>query len=76
MLAWYIKNYGADVNLFVDHSQIVQLECLVPEFGNKKFVGKGGDVQRMTKHECSNEKTEASNPFDHSDFVISLRDAR
>jgi len=25
---WYIKNYGVDVNLFVDHSQIVQLECL------------------------------------------------
>ena len=25
---WYIKNYGADVNLFIDHSQIVQLECL------------------------------------------------
>ncbi|PID65656.1 MAG: phosphosulfolactate synthase [Gammaproteobacteria bacterium] len=25
---WYIKNYGIDVNLFVDHSQIVQLECL------------------------------------------------
>jgi phosphosulfolactate synthase (CoM biosynthesis protein A) len=25
---WYIKNYGCDVNLFVDHSQIVQLECL------------------------------------------------
>src|SRR5262249_6152294 len=25
---WYIKNYGALVNLFVDHSQIVQLECL------------------------------------------------
>jgi len=24
---WYIKNYGAEVNLFVDHSQIVQLEC-------------------------------------------------
>jgi hypothetical protein len=22
------KNYGAEVNLFVDHSQIVQLECL------------------------------------------------
>jgi phosphosulfolactate synthase (CoM biosynthesis protein A) len=22
---WYIKNYGAEVNLFVDHSQIVQL---------------------------------------------------
>jgi phosphosulfolactate synthase (CoM biosynthesis protein A) len=25
---WYVKNYGPDVNLFVDHSQIVQLECL------------------------------------------------
>ena len=25
---WYIKNYGNDVNLFVDHSQIVQLEAL------------------------------------------------
>ncbi len=25
---WYIKNYGPEVNLFVDHSQIVQLECL------------------------------------------------
>ncbi len=24
---WYIKNYGIDVNLFVDHSQLVQLEC-------------------------------------------------
>ncbi|HTY70292.1 MAG TPA: phosphosulfolactate synthase [Alphaproteobacteria bacterium] len=25
---WYLKNYGVDANLFVDHSQIVQLECL------------------------------------------------
>jgi len=25
---WYIKNYGNEVNLFVDHSQIVQLETL------------------------------------------------
>lgn len=24
---WYLKNYGPEVNLFVDHSQIVQLEC-------------------------------------------------
>ena len=23
---WYIKNYGPEVNVFVDHSQIVQLE--------------------------------------------------
>jgi phosphosulfolactate synthase (CoM biosynthesis protein A) len=28
VFAWYIKNYGPDVNVFVDHSQIVQLECL------------------------------------------------
>lgn len=28
VFTWYIKNYGPDVNLFVDHSQIVQLECL------------------------------------------------
>ena len=25
---WYIKNYGAEVNLFIDHSQIVQAESL------------------------------------------------
>jgi phosphosulfolactate synthase (CoM biosynthesis protein A) len=25
---WYVKNYGAEVNLFVDHSQIVHLETL------------------------------------------------
>ena len=28
VFVWYIKNYGPEVNLFVDHSQIVQLECL------------------------------------------------
>jgi len=28
VFAWYIKHYGMEVNLFVDHSQIVQLECL------------------------------------------------
>ncbi|TMN23245.1 phosphosulfolactate synthase [Lentibacillus cibarius] len=25
---WYVKNYGPEVNVFVDHSQIVQLEVL------------------------------------------------
>jgi phosphosulfolactate synthase (CoM biosynthesis protein A) len=25
---WYIKNYGPEVNVFIDHSQIVELECL------------------------------------------------
>jgi phosphosulfolactate synthase (CoM biosynthesis protein A) len=28
VFAWYVQNYGPEVNLFVDHSQIVQLECL------------------------------------------------
>lgn len=28
VFAWYIKHYGPEVNLFVDSSQIVQLECL------------------------------------------------
>jgi phosphosulfolactate synthase (CoM biosynthesis protein A) len=28
VFAWYVKCYGPEVNLFVDHSQIVQLECL------------------------------------------------
>jgi phosphosulfolactate synthase (CoM biosynthesis protein A) len=28
VLRWYIKNYGPEVNLFVDQSQIVELECL------------------------------------------------
>lgn len=27
VFSWYVKNYGPEVNLFVDHSQIVQLEC-------------------------------------------------
>ena len=25
---WYIRNYGHTINLFVDHSQVIQLECL------------------------------------------------
>jgi len=28
VFAWYTKHYGPEVNLFVDHSQIVQLESL------------------------------------------------
>lgn len=28
VFTWYVKNYGPTVNLFVDHSQIVQLEAL------------------------------------------------
>jgi len=28
VFTWYVKNYGPEVNLFVDHSQIVQIECV------------------------------------------------
>jgi phosphosulfolactate synthase (CoM biosynthesis protein A) len=28
VFTWYVKTYGPEVNLFVDHSQIVQLEAL------------------------------------------------
>jgi phosphosulfolactate synthase (CoM biosynthesis protein A) len=28
VFGWYVKNFGPEVNLFVDHSQIVQLETL------------------------------------------------
>lgn len=28
VFSWYVKSYGPDVNLFVDHSQIVQLEAI------------------------------------------------
>jgi phosphosulfolactate synthase (CoM biosynthesis protein A) len=28
VFSWYVKDYGPEVNLFVDHSQIVQLEAL------------------------------------------------
>jgi phosphosulfolactate synthase (CoM biosynthesis protein A) len=28
VFSWYVKSYGPEVNLFVDHSQIVQLEAL------------------------------------------------
>lgn len=37
---WYIKNYGNEVNLFCDHSQILQLEGLRRNFwGNKSTLG-------------------------------------
>jgi phosphosulfolactate synthase (CoM biosynthesis protein A) len=41
VFAWYVKNYGAEVNLFVDHSQIVQLECLrAGIWGTKSLWGR------------------------------------
>jgi phosphosulfolactate synthase (CoM biosynthesis protein A) len=42
VFAWYIKNYGPEVNLFVDHSQIVQLECLRSGIRGTKSLGPSG----------------------------------
>ena len=53
VFAWYIKNYGADVNLFVDHSQIVQLECLrAGIWGTKSLWGRV-----VTYKEANNDET-------------------
>ena len=41
VFAWYIKNYGPEVNLLVDHSQVVQLECLrAGIWGTKSLWGR------------------------------------
>lgn len=41
VFSWYVKNYGPEVNLFVDHSQIVQLECLRRGiWGTKSLFGR------------------------------------
>lgn len=45
VFGWYIKNYGIDVNLFVDHSQIVQLECL-----RRGIWGTKSTFGRITTH--------------------------
>lgn len=41
VFTWYVKTYGVEVNLFVDHSQIVQLECLrVGAWGTNETWGR------------------------------------
>lgn len=41
VFTWYVKNYGPEVNLFVDHSQIVQLESLRSgNWGTKSVWGR------------------------------------
>lgn len=45
VFSWYVKNYGPEVNLFVDHSQIVQLECLRRGiWGTKSLWGPRGHL--------------------------------
>jgi phosphosulfolactate synthase (CoM biosynthesis protein A) len=41
VFAWYVRDYGPEVNLFVDHSQIVQLEALrAGLWGTKSLWGR------------------------------------
>jgi phosphosulfolactate synthase (CoM biosynthesis protein A) len=41
VFAWYVKNFGPEVNLFVDHSQIVHLEVLrAGIWGTKSLWGR------------------------------------
>ena len=41
VFAWYVRDYGPEVNLFVDHSQIVQLESLRSgSWGDKRLWGR------------------------------------
>jgi phosphosulfolactate synthase (CoM biosynthesis protein A) len=43
---WYVKNYGNEVNLFVDHSQIIQLEALRSGiWGTKSTWGRVQNIQ-------------------------------
>ncbi len=39
VFAWYIRSYGPEVNLFVDHSQIVQLESCARVSGERRIPG-------------------------------------
>ncbi len=38
---WYVKNYGPEVNVFIDHSQIVHLESIRSgSWGTKSLWGR------------------------------------
>lgn len=57
---WYVRTYGPDVNLFVDHSQILQLECLrTGIWGEKESWGRitsfGEDVGMRASEESDGE---------------------
>ncbi len=60
VFAWYIKNYGVDVNLFVDHSQIVQLECLRSGLWGTKSLWGRVVTYKGTLEEASSRRGQAS----------------
>ena len=63
VFGWYIKNYGPEVNLFVDHSQIIHLETLRRGiWGTKDLWGrvltyKGPAKQNARRQNVSSRKT-------------------
>ena len=54
VFTWYVKNYGPRVNLFVDHSQIIQLECLRSGIWGTKSVW--GRIMTL-EEECGERKS-------------------
>ncbi|KAF7767859.1 hypothetical protein Agabi119p4_7102 [Agaricus bisporus var. burnettii] len=52
VFAYHIQNQGADANLFIDHSQIVQLACL-----RKGIWGTGGTFSRVVTFEGYQKKS-------------------
>ena len=60
VFAWYIKNYGAEVNLFVDHSQIVQLECLRSGLWGTKSLWGRVVTYKGTREEAEKRREQAS----------------
>ena len=46
MFEWYVKNFGPQVNLFVDSSRIVELECM-----RSGLWGKATTWGRITTYE-------------------------
>lgn len=47
VFSWYVKNFGPEVNLFVDHSQVVQLEALRSGiWGTKSTWGRVASFKR------------------------------
>lgn len=58
VFAWYVKNYGPEVNLFVDHSQIVHLETLRRGiWGTKDLWGRVLTYKGLKKYQPSSKKT-------------------
>ncbi len=50
VFTWYVKTFGPEVNLFVDHSQVVQLECLRAASGARWMSGAA--CSRISRDAC------------------------